>query len=126
YANPLVLGYAWQKGWIPLQKSSLQEAIRLNGVMVEKNLDAFEWGRRAAHEGAGTLLERHSPSAAAGKVLAMPPTLDQVIEQNEKWLAGYQNLAYARRYREKVMAIKQKESSLPPTANARVSSDRLT
>src|SRR5690606_27421904 len=45
YANPLILGYAWQKGWIPLKGDSLRRAIQLNSVMVEKNLAAFEWGR---------------------------------------------------------------------------------
>ena len=124
YANPLVLGYAWQKGWIPLQRDSLQEAIRLNGVMVDKNLDAFEWGRRAAHEGAEQLLERHLPAAAPGKVLSLPPTLDQLIEQNEAWLTEYHSPAYARRYRDRVLMMKDKESSLSPLANSRAS-DRL-
>src|SRR5690606_18488898 len=60
YSNPLMLGYAWQKGWIPLQGQSLRRAIELNGVAVDKNLAAFEWGRRAAHEGAKAVLEKHS------------------------------------------------------------------
>src|SRR5690606_21070095 len=42
YANPLLLGYAWQKGWIPLSRASLERAIQLNGVMVDNNLAAFQ------------------------------------------------------------------------------------
>jgi indolepyruvate ferredoxin oxidoreductase len=43
-----MLGYAWQKGWIPLSRAALVRAIELNGVQVDKNRIAFEWGRRAA------------------------------------------------------------------------------
>ncbi len=50
YTNPMLLGYAWQKGWIPLSRESLLRAIELNGVAVENNKTAFEWGRRAAHD----------------------------------------------------------------------------
>ena len=48
YTNPFVLGYAWQKGWLPLTLASLVRAIELNAVSVEKNRAAFDWGRRAA------------------------------------------------------------------------------
>ncbi|NYT25492.1 indolepyruvate ferredoxin oxidoreductase family protein [Alcaligenaceae bacterium] len=109
YANPLILGYAWQKGWIPLEGASLRRAIELNGVAVDRNLKAFEWGRQAAHEGAGTLLQRHAP-VQAGKTLSMPETLDQIVERNEAWLTAYQNAAYARRYRQAVDAIREKGS----------------
>lgn len=107
YANPLVLGYAWQKGWVPVSGESLRRAIRLNGVMVEKNLSAFEWGRRAAHEGAQNLLPK-----ASAKVLAMPESLDQVIERNVQWLTQYQSAAYGERYRRAVAAIRKKEAEV--------------
>jgi indolepyruvate ferredoxin oxidoreductase len=48
YTNPIMLGYAWQKGWIPLQLTSLVRAIELNAVAVENNKAAFAWGRKAA------------------------------------------------------------------------------
>jgi indolepyruvate ferredoxin oxidoreductase len=51
YTNPMMLGYAWQKGWIPLGRAtSLMRAIELNAVQVDNNKAAFEWGRRAAHD----------------------------------------------------------------------------
>ena len=50
YTNPLVLGYAWQKGWIPLAYETLQRAIEINAVAVDANKKAFEWGRAAAHD----------------------------------------------------------------------------
>ena len=48
YANPLLLGYAWQQGLVPLGHAALMRAIELNGVQVANNKAAFEWGRRAA------------------------------------------------------------------------------
>jgi indolepyruvate ferredoxin oxidoreductase len=48
YVNPMILGYAWQKGWVPLHRESLVRAIELNDVQVKNNLAAFEWGRHAA------------------------------------------------------------------------------
>ena len=53
YTNPLMLGYAWQKGRIPLSRAALMRAIELNGVQVDNNKAAFEWGRRCAHDLAG-------------------------------------------------------------------------
>ena len=45
-----MLGYAWQKGRVPLSHAALMRAIELNGVQIENNKAAFEWGRRAAHD----------------------------------------------------------------------------
>ena len=50
YANPMMLGFAWQKGWVPLSLQALTRAIELNAVQVERNLQAFTWGRHAAHD----------------------------------------------------------------------------
>jgi indolepyruvate ferredoxin oxidoreductase len=50
YINPMILGYAWQRGWIPLGRESLLRAIELNEVAVEQNKQAFEWGRQCAHD----------------------------------------------------------------------------
>ena len=44
----LLLGYAWQLGRVPLSHAALVRAIALNGVQVENNTAAFEWGRRIA------------------------------------------------------------------------------
>ncbi|NYT65914.1 indolepyruvate ferredoxin oxidoreductase family protein [Alcaligenaceae bacterium] len=113
YANPLLLGYAWQKGWIPLSYASLLRAIELNGIMVEKNLTAFEWGRAAAHKGVAAITPKTVISATPVESIAMPETLDTLIERNTQWLTDYQNAAYAQRYLSAVEQIKQHEASLP-------------
>ncbi|HQN52172.1 MAG TPA: 2-oxoacid:acceptor oxidoreductase family protein, partial [Phenylobacterium sp.] len=50
YANMIMLGFAWQKGLIPVSSRALYRAIRLNGVAAEENLQAFELGRQVAHD----------------------------------------------------------------------------
>jgi hypothetical protein len=47
-ANLFMLGFAFQKGYVPLSSASLRKAIEINGVAVKANQPAFEWGRQAA------------------------------------------------------------------------------
>ena len=61
--NTFMLGYAYQKGWLPVGEASLLQAIELNGTAVEFNRAAFAWGRRAAVD-----LPRVQGKLAAGKV----------------------------------------------------------
>ncbi|HUG57812.1 MAG TPA: indolepyruvate ferredoxin oxidoreductase family protein, partial [Candidimonas sp.] len=112
YANPLLLGYAWQKGWIPLSYESLVRAIELNGIMIEKNLSAFEWGRAAAHHGVSAIAPDLGKKEMAATVIAMPETLDMTIERNIQWLTAYQNAAYAQRYRDAVQLVREREAML--------------
>ncbi|WP_454727052.1 MULTISPECIES: indolepyruvate ferredoxin oxidoreductase family protein [Cupriavidus] len=111
YSNPLLLGFAWQKGWIPLRRESLARAIELNGVSVEKNQLAFDWGRYLAHHGEAALGARLKPAARA-QVVAMPETLDSVIRQREAMLTAYQNAAYAARYSAVVARVRGAEKAL--------------
>ncbi|PLC51375.1 indolepyruvate ferredoxin oxidoreductase [Pollutimonas subterranea] len=122
YANPLLLGYAWQKGWIPLSYESLLGAINLNGVMVEKNLAAFEWGRAAAHHGAQAIAPELADKKVAATVIAMPETLDSILQRNTQWLTQYQNAAYAARYVDAVNRIRMKEASLSSAKSVRLTS----
>ncbi|CAM4157791.1 Indolepyruvate ferredoxin oxidoreductase [Bordetella tumbae] len=109
YANPLLLGYAWQKGSIPLSRDSLHQAIKLNGVSVEKNLAAFELGRQAAHHGVAAL-------RPAQPVAVLPESLDTTIRRLADHLRAYQDEAYAQRYMNAVAALRDRESRLPGEA----------
>jgi indolepyruvate ferredoxin oxidoreductase len=77
YTNPMMLGYAWQKGWVPLARESLLRAIELNAVAVDNNKAAFEWGRRAAHDRRGAeaagARRRSSSSRSARRWTAWSP-----------------------------------------------------
>ena len=50
YTNLFLLGYATQKGWVPVSVAALERAIELNAVSVANNLEALQWGRLAAHD----------------------------------------------------------------------------
>jgi len=111
YSNPLLLGFAWQKGWIPLLRDSLVRAIELNGVAIEKNRLAFEWGRYLAHHGEAAV-RALLPAAPRAQVVAMPQTLDALIGKREAMLTDYQNAAYAARYRDAVERVRAAEQKL--------------
>ena len=46
--NLFMLGYALQKGLVPVSSEAINKAIELNGAAVKMNQAAFLWGRRAA------------------------------------------------------------------------------
>jgi indolepyruvate ferredoxin oxidoreductase len=106
-----MLGYAWQKGWIPLGLASLMRAIELNAVAVGNNKAAFEWGRRAAVD--WPAVQR---AINPGQVIAFTPrskeTLDAMVQQRVEFLTGYQNAAYARTYADFVLHVRAKEAVL--------------
>jgi indolepyruvate ferredoxin oxidoreductase len=121
YTNPFVLGYAWQRGWLPLTHESLTRAIELNAVQVEKNLAAFEWGRRAAHDLAAVRKLAHTlgrgtddADVAGSKVISLHTrkALDALIDKRVHYLTAYQNAAYAERYRKLVAKVQAAEQAL--------------
>ena len=112
YTNPLLLGYAWQRGRIPLGRDALLRAMELNGTQVANNHAAFEWGRRCAHD------------LAAVQALLQPaqviqfvkkPTVDALVAQRVEFLTGYQDAAYARQYADFVARVRQAEAALGST-----------
>ena len=94
-ANPLMLGYAWQKGWIPLSLAAVLRAIELNAVAVKQNIRAFEWGRYAAHD-----LNAVKRLLAPTSVIQFhkPKLLSDVIAYRVKHLSAYADERYANRY----------------------------
>ena len=112
FVNPMILGYAWQKGWVPLERASLYRAIELNGVAVEANKTAFEWGRQAAHDWA-----RVQALLSPAQVIELKKreTLESVVARRAEFLTGYQDAAYADTYRSFVAQVQQAESALGKT-----------
>ncbi len=109
YTNPLMLGYAWQKGRVPLTHASLMRAMELNGVQVENNKAAFEWGRRCAHDLAAV---QALFQAAQVIQLVRKPTLADMLAQRVEFLTGYQNAAYAAQYQAFVHKVQAAEAQL--------------
>ncbi|MFL6574763.1 MAG: indolepyruvate ferredoxin oxidoreductase family protein, partial [Burkholderiales bacterium] len=118
--NMFMLGYAYQKGWVPLAGDSLERAIELNGVAVEFNQKSFLWGRRAAADE-----DRVRGIATPAHVIPIDQhfsrNLDELIERRAKFLADYQNGAYADRYRslvDRVRRIEQEKAGTSKLAEA--------
>ena len=105
YTNPLLLGYAWQKGRVPLSHAALMRAIELNGVQVDNNKAAFEWGRRCAHDLAAVQVLF---KAAQVIEFVKKPGLAEMLAKRIDFLTAYQNAGYAASYQafvEKVRAV---------------------
>jgi indolepyruvate ferredoxin oxidoreductase len=141
-ANLFMLGYAWQKGWVPLSHDALMRAVELNGAAIEMNKAAFNWGRLAAHDivqvrNAAGLPNPHLPSGAialalpvrklpstqatqGGSVAAslddatLSASLDEQIARRVAFLTDYQNAAYAQQYQALVDKARAAEQAKTP------------
>ena len=90
-SNLFMVGYAYQKGLIPVGALAINKALELNGVKVEFNQQAFMWGRKAcvdlqAVEALAKVDEQRFKSLE---------TLEQVLEHRSADLVAYQNKAYS-------------------------------
>jgi indolepyruvate ferredoxin oxidoreductase len=116
-SNVLLLGYAYQQGLLPLSAEAIEESIRLNGVAIGANIQAFRWGRLiAADEAPIAALVAKRAKPVEGERLSQ--TLDEAIERRVRFLAAYQDAAYAERYRARVEAIRAREARLTPGKEA--------
>ena len=113
YANPLMLGYAWQMGRVPLGLAALMRAMELNGVQIDNNKAAFEWGRRCAVD-----LAAVQAMFKAQQVIQFvkKPSLAEMVAQRVDFLTGYQDAAYAARYKAFVESVQAAEAKIGGTA----------
>ena len=95
-ANMMMLGMASQKGALPLSPDSVEEAIRLNGQSVKMNIEAFRWGRKAAHD------PQSVEALVADQTMDAEPveeeTVADIIDRRAQFLEDYQNKAWATKY----------------------------
>ena len=109
YANMLLLGFAWQRGLVPVTADAMLRAIELNGASVASNKKAFAWGRLAAEQ----------PELVAAEAELKPQvkpveTLDQLIARRVLFLTQYQDAGYAERYRTLVEKVRGVEAAKTP------------
>ncbi len=123
YTNPILLGYAWQRGWLPLGLQALLRAMELNAVAVSQNQRAFALGRLAAHDPQALARAMGQSEASQGQVVQFKKreTLDELILRRERFLTDYQNAAYAASYRALVDRVRAAEAPLGKTALAEAS-----
>jgi len=102
--NIFLLGAAYQGGLIPISETAIEEAIRLNKVDAERNVQAFLWGRKYYHD------------AQAVESLIAPPAAPaddrSLVERRTADLARYQNVAYAQRYAAFVREVEARQPAL--------------
>lgn len=116
--NLFMVGYAWQKGLIPLSLESIDKAIELNGVAVKANKTALLWGRRYAVDPGKVekLVESTDDPGTVSKLAhrKLSETFDEMVQRRVDFLTGYQDEAYAARYRALVDKAVQAEKSRAP------------
>ncbi len=105
-ANLFTLGFAWQKGLVPVSEQAIAEAVRLNGVGVKMNLAAFLWGRRAAVDEAAVR------ALIGGRPQGKSEDLAEIVARRAAFLTDYQNAAYADSYRHFVEQVRQTSEPL--------------
>ncbi len=111
YTNPFVMGFAYQRGLIPVRAGSIMQAIDLNATSVEKNKQAFDWGRRAAHD-LRAVQKIAVPPEAKPDSQRLSETIEALVERRVTYLTAYQNAAYAQRYRELVARVEAADTRL--------------
>ncbi len=123
-ANLFMLGYAWQRGLVPVSLDALMRAIELNGAAVEMNKKAFSWGRLAAispdkvEQAAGLAAAPTAARAAPFDDATLSQNLDEMIARREAFLVEYQDRNYANRYRQLVDRVRRIEDEKMPGRSA--------
>jgi indolepyruvate ferredoxin oxidoreductase len=114
--NMFMLGFAYQRGLVPVSSDALVKAIELNGAAVKMNQAAFLWGRRAAVD-PGAVERLIAPKTAPDPSKRLSQSLDEIIQRRVEFLTGYQNAAYAERYRALVERVRQAEAQKAKGSN---------
>ena len=101
--NVLMLGYAVQRGLLPVSLASIEQAIRLNATSVDSNLRALAVGRQAAH----------SPETLTRALGEKPDTaslasVEDVLQSRTRLLTSYQDARYAETYRRFVGDVRRR------------------
>jgi indolepyruvate ferredoxin oxidoreductase len=104
--NMMMMGYAYQKGWLPLSAQAIEQAIEVNGVAVKMNTQAFRLGRLAVTDPSriAAMMKGQDETVAPKTLDAM--SLDEIVTHRSAHLTNYQNAALAERYRKLVTQVR--------------------
>ena len=111
-ANVFLLGFAFQRGLIPLSSQALYRALELFGRNVEMNKRTFDWGRYTAAEP-----EQVEKLADGADTHTEPATIDGFVERRAGFLAAYQDEDYATRYRDRLDQVAEAEQAIAPESS---------
>src|SRR5262245_62057286 len=135
--NMLILGVAYQAGLLPLTSGAIEGAVRLNGVAVDQNLQAFRYGRlwraepdrvrplvepaaRSVETERAAALERLGGQAAAAYVSLLDrcgdldPEARRLLAVRVGELIDFQDARYAGAYVEFVLEVAAREGMVAP------------
>jgi indolepyruvate ferredoxin oxidoreductase len=107
--NIMMMGYAYQKGLLPLKAAAIEQAIEVNGVSIKMNTQAFRLGRLAAADPArleAMMKGQDSKAAKEAPKTQDAMSLDEIIAHRSRHLADYQDAKLAERYRNLVGAVR--------------------
>jgi indolepyruvate ferredoxin oxidoreductase len=107
-SNMFMLGYAFQKGLVPLSLASLEKAIELNAVAVRANKESFAWGRRAAVD-LEAVAKIAFPSEPMPLARPAAKLLNDIVAIRVRDLTAYQSRRYAARYERLVGEVRRVE-----------------
>ncbi|MEM7732860.1 MAG: indolepyruvate ferredoxin oxidoreductase family protein, partial [Pseudomonadota bacterium] len=110
-ANMFMLGFAWQRGGLPVGEEAIMRAIEMNGVQIPMNQMAFQWGRVAAHD---MSLLPVMPEAKSNPLehRQLSETLDETVARRVARLTAYANRKYADRFAGRVEHVRQAEKAV--------------
>ncbi len=124
-ANIFVIGAAIQHGALPVSATSVEEAIRLNGVHADANIEALRWGRSwivdprtigavaANRPAARPVVEVDPlPKRLARRIESFPVEIRPLIELLTADLVGYQNVGYASSFLDDIEHVEHAEARL--------------
>ena len=114
--NLFMVGYAWQRGRLPLSEAAIMKAIELNGAAIDSNKRSFQWGRLAAVDPAR--VAKAAIPQALPESQRLSTSLDEMVARRSAFLTDYQDAAYARRYSDLVLRVKAAEQRVVPASSA--------
>ena len=100
-ANVFLLGVAHQAGVLPVSTISLERAISLNGVAVDRNLAAFAWGRQ-------WIIDPDSVATASGVHTLVEGAAEPLdpIAMRAADLVAYQSQEYSQLYLDRIETLR--------------------
>jgi indolepyruvate ferredoxin oxidoreductase len=123
YANIFQVGMAVQVGGLPLSAAVIEDAITLNGVAVDRNIQAFRRGRQLVAEPTALISRlradrpaESAPSEAARVVASKIDLHDEALAQvalaRIDELIAYQDIAYAQVYAETIRRVQERSKHI--------------
>jgi indolepyruvate ferredoxin oxidoreductase len=111
--NLFMVGFAYQRGLLPVSEAAILRAIELNGQAIESNKQSFNWGRLAAVS-PKLVSEAAIPAEARPESQRLSQSLEEMVERRRAFLTDYQDAAYATRYTDLIATVRAAETRVMP------------